>query len=78
MHLESPLAPNVTHQMGGLENYSNFNNLWKRDSVSPRLDPPKSSAMLHCTTAIMTPKRPAPAKNLNEISGALEPVRRQT
>lgn len=68
----------VTQVSGGLENYSNFNNLWKRDSVSPRLDPPKTSALLHCTTAIVTPSEPYPTKILNEISPRPEPPRRQT
>lgn len=68
----------VTQVLALSEIPSVFSSLGKRDSVMARLDPPKSGALLHRTTAIVTPKRPAPAKNLNKINSSPERPFRET
>lgn len=63
---ESSLVSFMTLLSGGLENIKRINDLRKRDSVSTARLPPKPGALLHCTTANVTPFRPTSAKKLNE------------
>ncbi|UTC28680.1 hypothetical protein MARCHEWKA_01670 [Brevundimonas phage vB_BpoS-Marchewka] len=69
---------NVTQVPTPPEKLNDLMGLGKRDSVSPRLDPLKSGALLHCTTDFVTPFRGDFQKNLNEINKSPKPRFRQT
>ncbi|UTC29126.1 hypothetical protein BAMBUS_00430 [Brevundimonas phage vB_BpoS-Bambus] len=75
---ESSFVSNVTQVLTLSEKRNDPNGLGKRDSVSPRLDPAETPAMLHCTTDFVTPFRGDFQKNLNEINRSPEPRFRGT